>query len=132
MPDDALLAIDPGLSKWGIALVARSGECLFREVLPPDAAIARIEEIAASGSVGEILLGDRTGSKAAQERLRHLGEAKLIPEDRTTLIARDLYWRENPPRGWRRLVPRGLLFPPVPLDGYAAQALALRRLGILD
>ncbi|MES4792307.1 MAG: resolvase, partial [Chloroflexota bacterium] len=33
-----------------------------------------------------------------------------------------------PPRGWRRLAPRGLLTPPTPLDGWAAAVLAFDHL----
>ena len=40
--------------------------------------------------------------------------------------ARELYFREHPPRGWRRLVPTGLQLPPVPVDDYAAILIARR------
>ena len=44
----------------------------------------------------------------------------IIDEKNTTWEARRLYYLDNPPRGWRRFVPRGLLVPGVAVDGYAA------------
>jgi hypothetical protein len=45
---------------------------------------------------------------------------RLVDEYETTRRARELYVAEHPPRGWRRLVPRGLLSPDRPIDDYAA------------
>jgi len=47
------------------------------------------------------------------------------PERNTSLRAREVYFREYPPRGWRRLIPRGLLLPPRPIDDYAAFLIAI-------
>ena len=107
------------------------GHCLFREVTRIEDAPQRIEELSVEFAFSGLLLGDRTGSKEARRILERSGiPCILVPEHGTTLLARDLYWMESPPRGWRRIVPRGLLTPPARLDGYAAQALALRYLGI--
>jgi hypothetical protein len=131
--EEPLLSIDPGRSKWGIAVIERSGRCLHREVASNDLALARIRNLRAKFGATVLLLGDRTGSDAAGRRLEELSlPIRRISEHRTTLLARELYWRDRPPRGWRRLIPRGLLTPPEPLDGYAAEALALRYLGLLD
>jgi hypothetical protein len=37
-----------------------------------------------------------------------------------------LYWQENPPKGLKKLIPLGMLVPPVPLDAYAAVILVRR------
>lgn len=52
----------------------------------------------------------------------------MIEEGYSTEEARKLYWQENPPQGWRRLLPLGLQVPPVNLDGYAAAVLVRRYL----
>jgi hypothetical protein len=128
-----LLAVDPGRSKWGWAVVDRDGNCLLREVTPASEAFHRIQEIAQTRPISRILLGDRTGSAEARRHLEGLGlPLEMVSEHMTTLIARQLYRRDHPPRGWRRLVPQGLLMPDEPLDGYAAEALALRFLGLIE
>ena len=48
----------------------------------------------------------------------------VVDEYRTTDAAREEYWRIHPPAGWRRLVPRGMLVPPEPVDDLAALILA--------
>ena len=129
---ETVLSIDPGTAKWGLAVVRRTGECVVREVVPAEAAPARVKALLAELRVPMILLGDRTGSEAALRLVEPMGtEVARVPEHGTTLLARGLYWRDHPPRGWRKLVPLGLLTPPVLLDGYAAEALALRYFVVL-
>jgi len=53
---------------------------------------------------------------------------ELVDERETTLLARARYFADHPPRGWRRLVPRGMLLPPRPIDDYAALLIAERYL----
>ena len=129
---DSVLAIDPGSAKWGLAVVESNGNCRWREVVPAADAKNRVEAAVQTHLVGRILLGDLTGSKQAQDVLASLTlPILLVPEHRTTLLARSLYWRDHPPRGWRRFVPLGLLTPPEPLDAYAAEVLALRHFDLL-
>ncbi|MCA1596550.1 MAG: pre-16S rRNA-processing nuclease YqgF, partial [Chloroflexi bacterium] len=71
------------------------------------------------------VVGDGTGSGPVVEALRSAGaDPHLIAEPFTTQQARARYFAAYPPRGWRRLVPRGLLTPPVPVDDFAALILA--------
>ena len=42
--------------------------------------------------------------------------------------ARPLYFRDHPPKGLMRFLPRGLWSPPELIDDYAAYAIALRYL----
>ncbi len=53
---------------------------------------------------------------------------ELVDERETTLLARKRYFQAHPPRGWRRLVPRGMLLPPRPIDDFAALLIAERLL----
>ena len=50
----------------------------------------------------------------------------IIEEAHSTEDARKLYWEENPPQGWKKIVPLGLLVPVEPLDAYAAAVLVRR------
>jgi len=72
------------------------------------------------------IVGRGTGHQRAVEILREAGQSRIVlaDEGNSTLIARRLYWEASPPRGWRKLVPRGMLLPPVPVDDWAAVALA--------
>ncbi len=118
-----IIAFDPGRN-IGVAHVGEDGRLLRREILdlgalkrleyPPDATL---------------VVGDGTGSRAVQDVLAKLElEVVVVNEEGTTLEARGLYFRDHPPRGLTRLLPRGLWSPPRPIDDYAAYAIALRYL----
>ena len=49
---------------------------------------------------------------------------KLVDEKFSSTRARARFFQENPPRGIRRLIPRGLLTPERPYDDYVALILA--------
>ncbi|MGC8834813.1 MAG: pre-16S rRNA-processing nuclease YqgF [Armatimonadota bacterium] len=132
--DQLVLAIDPGASRWGLAVVSADGECAARRVVPSADGPAAVAEFLREYSVRAVVLGDRTGASSALASLRAFGlhhNVELVPEHGSTLEARRLYFQCNPPRGIWKLLPRGLLTPPVPIDDYAAWVLALRYLGCL-
>lgn len=80
--------------------------------------------------VEAVLLGDGTGSGPWRERLLKLElPVLLVPEEGTTLAARERYWQLEPARGWQRLLPRGLRLPPRDVDDVVAQLLLERHLG---
>ena len=121
-----VLAIDPGRDKCGIAVLSPQGDVLLHEIVPTGALETRVSELAAEYAP-RIIMGDGTTRAAAKARIEaQVGAVTLVDEYRTTEEGRRLYWAENPPRGWRRLVPRGLLTPAVPVDDFAAVALARR------
>ena len=121
-----VLAIDPGRDKCGIAVLSPQGDVLLHEIVPTGALETRVSELAAEYAP-RIIMGDGTTSAATKARIEaQVGAVTLVDEYRTTEEGRRLYWAENPPRGWRRLVPRGLLTPAVPVDDFAAVALARR------
>ena len=37
-----------------------------------------------------------------------------------------MYWQYNPPTGWRRFVPKGMQFPPEPVDDLTAYVIGKR------
>lgn len=62
-------------------------------------------------------LGQGTHAAEVAAILGGLGaQVRLVDERDTTYLARARYFADNPPRGWRRLVPLGMLLPPRPID----------------
>lgn len=124
-----MLAIDPGHHKWGLAVVSSQGECIERCVVPIKEVLATLRRLLDLYPCRGFAVGNATGSETVLRLLHQHYQDKeivLIEEKETSLEARDLYFRYHPPRGWRRLIPRGLLTPPEPLDSYAAEIIARR------
>lgn len=123
-----VLGIDPGSQKCGYAVVARLGEPALER------GIVRIEELAQTArllverhTVTAIALGTGTKSGAVRAILKVLGvPVTLVDERATTYLARARYFEAYPPKGWRRLIPRGMLLPPRPIDDFAAELIAER------
>lgn len=115
-----VLAVDPGREKSGIA-VCRPGDVLARRVIPADALAEMVHDWVATYRVEAIVVGNSTGAADARRRLAGCAVPVVSVDERgTTLLARARYFRDHPPRGWRRLIPRSLLVPPEPYDDYAA------------
>lgn len=129
-----MLAVDPGRSKCGLAVVDAQAGVLHREVAAADRLEARVEALMASFAPDAVVVGDRTGAGEVSRRLRALpavqavGGAVPVDEAGTSWEARRRYFQANPPRGLWRLVPVGLRVPPVPVDDWAAVVLAERYL----
>ena len=70
-----------------------------------------------------IVLGDRTGSARFRRELAqafpHV-DIVAVDEHLSSVEARQRYWQENPPRGWRRFIPLGMQVPPEPFDDLVA------------
>ena len=114
----AVLAIDPGREKCGIAVLAADGRVLMQEV----AATAELDAVVGPlirAYEPTVIMGNGTTSAAAKERVETLGCAvTLVDEYRTTDVAKAAYWEAHPPRG--------MLVPPVPVDDFVAVILAER------
>lgn len=123
-----VLGIDPGTRKCGLAVVERTdAEPLALRIVPTEHLLELALAIVREFDVRAIALGRGTNAAQALERLRPLAvPVRLIDERETTLRARGRYFRFHPPTGWRRLVPRGMLLPPRPIDDYAAALIAER------
>jgi RNase H-fold protein (predicted Holliday junction resolvase) len=117
-----VLAIDPGLGKCGLAVVFASGEVAEHAVVARKAFRDAVQSLIARHGPAVIVIGNRTGSAACRAELEPVVGTRIVTveEHETTLRARDRYFRDHPPRGWRAVVPRGLLSPPRPIDDYAA------------
>ncbi len=124
------LGIDPGTRKCGYALMEAAG---MQPVLLGIARIGQLESalqtIVAAHPIGVVALGRGTNSAHVATVVRALGlRCVLVDERETTLLARGRFFRDHPPRGWKRLVPRGMLLPDRPIDDYAALLIAERYL----
>ncbi len=123
----AWVAFDPG-RRIGVAWVDAAGELLAHAIVEA----SQLGELPLPDGAG-VLIGDGTGSVELDRALRALGgEPRRVDETGTSLVGRRLYFARNPATGWRRLLPSGLRTPPVPVDDYAAWAIARRHLGIGD
>ncbi|BDE04746.1 putative pre-16S rRNA nuclease [Vulcanimicrobium alpinum] len=125
-----ILGLDPGTRKCGVALVdAGVGRPLLLEIVPIGELERRLRAILASHPAEVAAIGRGTNADAVAEVVRGLGlRSELVDERETTLLARARFFADHPPRGWRRLVPRGMLLPDRPIDDYAALLIAQRYL----
>lgn len=128
-----VIAIDPGSSKCGIAVVSRaeggSQKILWRKIVPTSDIVQYIAEQTRSHSLKLVVVGGGTASNNVIQKLEkwlpHLG-VLVVNEEDTTLNARERYWSDNPRSGWRRLLPASMQVPPVDIDDYAAVVIAER------
>ncbi len=120
-----VIAIDPGSDKCGLAVVS-ARDVLRRCILPPDEVPALVSELITRYSADTLVVGNGTHGRKLADRLRDRVSVPIVfvDESYTTLRARTRFFEENPPRGLRRLIPRGLLIPDRPIDDLAAVILA--------
>lgn len=124
-----VLGIDPGRSKAGYAVVEASGAAVTAGIVPIERLHGRVRELLAAHRIDAIALGRGTNARPVRETLAKLGPPiHWVDEYETSRAARALFFEENPPRGWRRLVPLGLQLPSRPIDDYAAILIARRYL----
>lgn len=127
-----VLAVDPGRSKCGVAVVRRTPgaqpviDVLHREVVPTPDIAPTLSALAERFSPQVIIIGNGTRASQVARAVENLCAApvELVDEKFTTLLARKRFFRENPPRGLRRLIPTSLQTPDRPYDDYAAVILA--------
>lgn len=117
----AVLAVDPGKRKAGYAALDAQGRVLVAGIEPLDGLRERLSVVAGEYRFEALALGRGTNASAVASMLRGLDlPVHEVDEYETTRRARELYFSEHPPRGWRRLLPVGLQVPPRPIDDYAA------------
>ena len=117
------IGIDPGSAKCGYAVLRSDGSRLALEVVPIRELENRIARDVAAAEIEAICIGHATNSREIEKLCRSRWPETpvvIVDETNTTLDARRRYYDENPPKGLLRLLPRGLLVPSAPLDGYAA------------
>ena len=120
--NDEILAIDPGREKTGIAILKNS-DILEHKIINSEELVQIIKSLLEKYIIKTIVMGNGTSSKKKYDLLKQEfidRDIVLINEYRTTDEARKLYSQENPPKGWKKLIPLGMQVPPVPVDDYAA------------
>ena len=123
------LGIDPGRSKTGLALVDGVGKILKLHIAESQNIDNEIVEFIKNSCPVQIVLGNGTNSRNIGESVKRVLPdvmVAVVEEAHSTEEARALYWQENPPKGLKKLIPLGMLVPPVPLDAYAAVILVRR------
>ena len=123
------LGIDPGRSKTGLALVNGVGKIVKLHIAESQNIDNEIVEFIKNSCLVHIVLGNGTNSRNIGESVKRVLPDVLVAvveEAHSTEEARALYWQENPPKGLKKLIPLGMLVPPVPLDAYAAVILVRR------
>ena len=130
-----IAAVDPGREKCGVAVVAMDGAIAKRLVVPTLTLQEEIASILTTGKIQVLLCGNGTGSTEQAAMLQELAEQHkaqflVVDEKHTTEQARKLYWQQQPPQGWRRLLPTTMQTPPVPVDDYVAVLLAWKYLSM--
>lgn len=117
-----ILAIDPGREKTGIAILNNS-DVLEHKIINSEELVQIIKSLLEKYIIKTIVMGNGTSSKKKYDLLKREfidRDIVLINEYRTTDEARKLYFQENPPKGWKKLIPLGMQVPPVSVDDYAA------------
>jgi|WetSurMetagenome_2_1015567.scaffolds.fasta_scaffold105473_2 RNase H-fold protein (predicted Holliday junction resolvase) len=128
---EPLLAIDPGKDKCGVAVIDAAQGVIYQAVVPTRELPGLVLPLAREKGISRLILGDRTSTAELLRRLRQAGvtaEIVLVDEHRSSEEGRRRFFQENPPLGWKRLLPKGLLLPDRPYDDYVAIILAERYL----
>ncbi len=127
----ALLGIDPGRAKCGIAVVGLDRSLHYHQVVTVNTVTDTIQTLRESYPISNIVMGDQTGSKQWKQTLEELPNAPrviLIDERYSSLEARDRYWEMYPPKGFSKLMPQSFRGIPRPIDDIVAILLIERYL----
>lgn len=130
--DTVILAIDPGNEKTGMAILSSAGELLSRTIVETQHIASKIESLITDNfTMTHIVCGNGTNHKHIYPTVQQIGRnhkitTSLIDESHSTEEARKLYWSYNPPKGWRKLIPTSMQFPPEPVDDLTAYVIGMR------
>ena len=135
MEEKIFLGVDPGRSKTGLALVDASGQIIDLHIAKTVFLRSELQNFLKKRRIASVILGNGTNSQRVAEEIQSVlpwVRQYFIDEAYSTEEARKLYWKINPPKGWRRLFPLSILVPPEPLDAYAAVIQVRRYLGFIE
>lgn len=120
--DGRIIAIDPGRVKCGIAVLDATG-IRHRAIVEAGQLPATLASLVAEFQTQQVVVGSGTRAIESANLIKsEVPGVVVYLEDElySTLEARRRYFQENPPRGWRRLLPLSLQVPPKPYDDFAA------------
>lgn len=125
-----MIAVDPGTDKLGLAILDSTGDAIEKMVVMLPDLEDTLDRLVNRYHPRLLAVGDGTGCIDFLEKTASFNFSVIIriPEKNTTLEARELAWKENPPGGMWRILPR--LFWPTPcdLDAWAAVVIGRRAL----
>jgi len=130
--NETIIAIDPGREKCGIAVVHQEQGLLIKKVINRLELKSVVQQLIGEYHTSTVVVGDGTSSREAKltlEQIKIVGFPLIIifvDEHHSTDQARCRYWRENPPKGFKRFIPVTMQVPPCPVDDYVAVILAER------
>ena len=126
-----IIGVDPGRDKCGVAVLNSEGDVKFSKVISTDELELTLQKLAARFDVKLLILGNGTTHLDAESKIKALNlPVEVVDEKFTTEQARKLYWKKNPPKGWRKFLPTSMQVPPEPVDNLVAEILVLRHLKI--
>ena len=132
----AILGLDPGRDKCGLAVMGLDRQLYYHQVVLAAEAIATIQALQQQFPISLVVIGDQTTAKQWKQKLNQELAASLsiiaVDERYTSLEARDRYWQMYPPKGLTKLLPQGLRQPPRPVDDIVAILLIERYLNRLS
>ncbi|MCK9474987.1 MAG: pre-16S rRNA-processing nuclease YqgF [Candidatus Muirbacterium halophilum] len=120
--------IDPGSKKFGWAIYKNDvllEHCFYKKEDFKDFIISYMEKYKEI----QIIIGDGTSHKYYCNIIKtDFSDIKidLINEKYSTEQARKLYFKHNPPKGWKKFIPKSCLVPNEEYDDYTAMILAER------
>ncbi len=124
-----ILSIDPGTEKCGIALLNLKGEVLNQLILPFNELEPFIKKITEMHSPMKVAIGNSTGCKRVIQIMNQMKiNYEIIEERYSSLEARQLYFKMHPPRGLKKLLPKGFWVPSVAIDDWSAVIIGQRYL----
>ena len=121
-----VLAVDPGREKTGIAILSKGSQLLMMDIVPTDSIEAKLVAVLRQyPTISHMICGNGTNHKVVGSIVKAVAVAQtksfaLVNEKYTTEEARRRYFEVHPPTGWRKLMPKGMLYPPVPVDDITA------------
>lgn len=133
MTEQSILAVDPGSQKSGLAVLNVKGDLLYKTIVSTTELFKCIESIIKKYHITNLACGNGTNHKFVFYELGRLARTYnislvLVDEAYSTEEARKLYWEYNPPKGLKRLIPKGMLFPGEPVDDLTAYVIGKRYL----
>jgi len=129
------LGIDPGREKCGIALLDEAFDSTILLTCEISQLTENVNEALAGRSPEVIFIGDGTGHSEVKAAVQAAFEGirlEFVDERHSTEKARELYFRDHPPRGILRFIPRGLISPGKMIDAYAALVIVFRGLSAIN
>ena len=123
-----VIAVDPGKSKIGIAVVNSVGGTITRKVCSRTSFCEDVDHYMRNYPTAHVVCGDGTKSKDVVRELREYGikDIHIVDESNTTWEARKGYWARHRKPWYLFFMPSSMLKPRRNIDDFAAWVIAHR------